>query len=85
MARAPGVRRPGQARPSARAQAEEARQRQREVEVLFAKASHLEAVRESEATTADTVRVHVGSLRRKLDPSPATGRGVEVPAAKRYW
>lgn len=26
------------------------------------------------ATTADTVRVHVGSLRRKLEPDPATPR-----------
>ena len=51
---------------TARAQAEEARQRQREVEVLFAKASHLEAVRESEALKTALLRAVSHDLRTPL-------------------
>ncbi len=51
---------------TARAQAEEARRRQREVEVLFAKASHLEAVRESEALKTALLRAVSHDLRTPL-------------------
>ncbi len=69
---------------TARTQAEEVRQRQREVEVLFAKASHLEAVRESEAlktallravshdlrTPLTAMRLEIESLEQRLAGSP---------------
>lgn len=69
---------------TANARAEEARQRQREVEVLFAKASHLEAVRESEAlktallravshdlrTPLTTMRLEIESLESRLAGQP---------------
>jgi two-component system sensor histidine kinase KdpD len=51
---------------AARARAEEARQRQRDVEVLFAKASHLEAVRESEALKTALLRAVSHDLRTPL-------------------
>lgn len=69
---------------AAQAQAAKARQRQREVEVLYAKASHLEAVRESEAlktallravshdlrTPLTSMRLEIESLERRLAGSP---------------
>jgi two-component system sensor histidine kinase KdpD len=68
----------------AQAQAAKAHQRQREVETLYAKASHLEAVRESEAlktallravshdlrTPLTAMRLEIESLERQLAQSP---------------
>jgi K+-sensing histidine kinase KdpD len=50
----------------AQAQAANAQERQREVEVLFAKASHLEAVRESEALKTALLRAVSHDLRTPL-------------------
>jgi two-component system sensor histidine kinase KdpD len=51
---------------AAQAQAAKAQQRQREIEVLFAKASHLEAVRESEALKTALLRAVSHDLRTPL-------------------
>lgn len=62
----------------AQAQAAKAQQRQREVEVLYAKASHLEAVRESEALKTALLRAVSHDLR-----TPLTAMRLEIESLER--
>ena len=64
---------------AAQAQAEKARQRQRQVEVLYAKASHLEAVRESEALKTALLRAVSHDLR-----TPLTAMRLEIESLERH-
>ncbi|HBL27396.1 MAG TPA: hypothetical protein DD490_11230, partial [Acidobacteria bacterium] len=64
---------------TAREQAAAAEQRQREVEVLYAKASHLEAVRESEALKTALLRAVSHDLR-----TPLTAMRLEIESLERH-